>query len=1134
MASTLTELVVKIGADISEFDREVGKLQKGFKPLSDKLQSVGESMTKFVTVPLTLMGGYAFKMSSDFEGAMNRVSALGEITGADLEKLRKQALKLGGDTKFSALEAAEAMGELGAAGFSTTQIYESMPGVLSLAAAGELDVARAAEIAANMMAGFGIEAGQMAGVADVLAKAAAAGTVNVQEMGLTMKYVGPLASAAGLSFEEVAAATVLLSNAGIKGEQAGTSLRGALSALLSPSTKAAEALDRLGIVTTDASGKLLPLESIVEQLGASGATTTDIFTIFGQETASAMQSLVTGGAPALRTMTAELRNADGAAKAMADTMNSGSKGAMEQFMGAVDTLAIAVGDTFRPAVDSLLKSLTKVIDVVTEFVLAHPAISKVGAAFAGLAAATGPVLFGLGKIVEMWPTLLVGAEKVKMAFTALRAGAMAFTTALGPWGLAIGAAAAAGLLLYKNWDKVIAFFKREAPEVLEAFAGAWDEIEKNAKIVWEAVSKTVRWAIDELQDLFDAVVREWDKLWEEHGDAVLALLGAAWRQIVNVISTSLEVVARVIQSVMAAIRGDWSAVWAGLSEIVDTVWDFIKKSVLNAVDVVLLGLGKLLSFIPGLEEKVAAAREHIAGIIDAERVKQSAQQATNAVAQMATDVTVTQQDITKVIAEATGKQASTTEGATSKMKEAYAGMQQSLVSLGHQLEIASEDFDGNAAEARILEKAYTDLRAAGMDPLDARLVSIVAKLEELHTRMSVSSTSVKALGRETLDLEEKMKSVGLVAMDGLKEKTAALTQEVEKSGWEAIKFKNIWTGVVATVKGAFETLKKGGSEALYAIADGFRLAEYTVQSWKNSSADVGQKLQDSLERTIVALDAFVPGLGSALSSILSFMDSIGAGLDDIFKAAFNGIKRLLGFKGKEDRYDNGQTPTQVQDMLSSLAMGYLTGGTSRDDLRSTIYEVIRPLAKNDPGFEKRYKENIEQAIADAVSRFNKGERSDKAIMTRTTAWFEMLALAGYQFLEDGFATKADLRQVLERQFGDLFSDSAFRSFWAANASYIVQEAKQRFDVAQREVPGFSRGGIVNAPLTGMPAVLHGREAILPLDRLPEIMREALSLSAPSVGAGSVTQTIQVILDSRVVAEAVVRDMPDVFRLRGIG
>ena len=292
------------------------------------------------------------------------VQALTGATGTEFEALSNQAKELGKTTMFSATQSANAMSELASAGFTTTEIMDAMPGLLDLAASGNIDLAEAANIASSTLRGFGLEASQSSHVSDVLAEAAARTNAGVTDMGMAMGYIAPVASAMGVSIEETAAAVGLLSNAGIQGSKAGTVLRSALSSLAKPSKEASELMANLGFNAYDTNGKMLPLNKIIANLQESMSGLTDeqkqnaLVTIFGQEALSGMLALIASGPDELNNLTNGFENCDGAAKGMADTMQNNLQGKVTQFKSALEGAGIAIGENLLPALTKIVEKAT--------------------------------------------------------------------------------------------------------------------------------------------------------------------------------------------------------------------------------------------------------------------------------------------------------------------------------------------------------------------------------------------------------------------------------------------------------------------------------------------------------------------------------------------------------------------------------------------------------------------------------------------------------------------------------------------------------------------------------------------------------------------------------------------------------
>lgn len=385
------------GKVVIETDLDSSGIEKGLSKLGRVASTGLKAATVAISGTSVALGGVAtaaVKTGSDFEKQMSRVQAISGATGEDFEKLRDQAIQLGADTSFSASSAAEGMENLAAAGFEVNEITEAMPGLLALAAASGEDLAVSSDIAASAIRGFGLDAEDAAHVADVLAANANKTNSSVSETGEALKYIAPLAQAAGIEFEETAAAIGIMANAGIQGSQAGTTLRAALSRLSKPTSDMQDVMEELGISFYDSEGKM---KSLSEQVGMLRKVTegmTDeqrnnyLVTLYGQEALSGMLALINAGEGSLQELTAAYENSDGAAQAAADTMQDNLAGAMEQLGGSAETLGIvfydSVSDNLKAAAESATDSVNEITEAFQDGGL-DAAIEAAGDEFADLA-----------------------------------------------------------------------------------------------------------------------------------------------------------------------------------------------------------------------------------------------------------------------------------------------------------------------------------------------------------------------------------------------------------------------------------------------------------------------------------------------------------------------------------------------------------------------------------------------------------------------------------------------------------------------------------------------------------------------------------------------------------------------------
>jgi TP901 family phage tail tape measure protein len=497
--------------------------------VGSSMRSTGQTMSTSITLPIVGLGAATVKTAADFEESMDKVSAISGATGTDFENLEKQAKDLGATTKFSASEAAEGMQFLGMAGFDTKEIMAAMPGLLDLAAAGALDLGRAADIASNIMSGFSIDASKAGHVSDVLAKASASANTNVEQLGTAMQYLAPVSNALGWSLEEATSAVMALSDAGLQGEKAGAAFSTSLTRLTSPSKEAAGVMKQLGLEFFDAQGNMKSMPDVIREVekGTKGLTNEQkaaaLSTIFGQEAYKAWAVLLEKGSGALAENTQMLEKADGAAKKMADTMNDNTKGSFKEMLSAMEGLAIELGDVLLPIMN---EGIAKVTEWTRKFADLSPATQKTILGVAGLAAAIGPLLMvtgsiatGLGGLVTLFGTVsgAIGVVTTGAAAATPAVGGLAavITTMTGPVGIAIAGLAALGVgaVLLANEMKKPTFevelFSDKVSESTQKAIGSYMELNDQAT----ASLNNLSWGQKVVtQEMADSIVATFDEM----------------------------------------------------------------------------------------------------------------------------------------------------------------------------------------------------------------------------------------------------------------------------------------------------------------------------------------------------------------------------------------------------------------------------------------------------------------------------------------------------------------------------------------------------------------------------------------------------------------------------------------------
>lgn len=274
------------------------------------------------------------------------LSTLQAVTGAtddQLTKLRATAEDLGATTRFSATQAADGLVFLARAGFTVNESLEAIEGTLKLAQAGELELARAADIASNVLTGFNLAASETARVVDVLALAANSSNTNVEQLGFAMKKVAPVAASMGISIEEASAAVSVLSNAGIQGESAGAGLVQVMSKLISPTQAARKVFRDLGLSLDEINPETVGLGKALETLAARGISTAQAFKAFGIRGGPAF-AVLKAGVKDVSDLTAEYLKAEGTVDRVAEIMDDNLTGALLRVKSAIEAVELAFGN----------------------------------------------------------------------------------------------------------------------------------------------------------------------------------------------------------------------------------------------------------------------------------------------------------------------------------------------------------------------------------------------------------------------------------------------------------------------------------------------------------------------------------------------------------------------------------------------------------------------------------------------------------------------------------------------------------------------------------------------------------------------------------------------------------------------
>lgn len=313
---------------------------------------------------------------ASFESQMSTVQAISQASGTEMARLKALAKQMGIETKFSATEAGQGLEYMAMAGWEVDSMLAGLPGIMNLAAASGEDLGQVSDIVTDSMTAFNLEASRSAEFADVLAQASARSNTDVATMGQTFKYVAPVAGALSFSIQDTATAIGLMANAGIKGEQAGTSLRAMLTRIVKPTAEVASAMERIGLSVTNSDGSMRSLNEIQRDLraGFSGLSESErastAASLAGQEAMSGMLALVNASDEDYEKLSDSIYHAKGAAEEMAGVRMDNLKGDVTLLKSSAEGAGIAIyeglSEPFREGVQTGTEWLNSFTESVEE------------------------------------------------------------------------------------------------------------------------------------------------------------------------------------------------------------------------------------------------------------------------------------------------------------------------------------------------------------------------------------------------------------------------------------------------------------------------------------------------------------------------------------------------------------------------------------------------------------------------------------------------------------------------------------------------------------------------------------------------------------------------------------------------
>ncbi len=539
------------------------------------------------------------EVGQTFDSSMSKVQALSGATADDMKLLEDTAKQYGSTTKFSASEAADALGYMALAGWDAQTSASALGGVLDLAAASGMDLAAASDMVTDYMSAFGMEADKSSYFADLLAYAQANANTTTEGLGEAFKNCAANMNASGQDIETTTSLLSMMANQGLKGSEAGTALTAVMRDMTSKMKDGAIAIGDATVEVMDANGNYRDMTDILKDVedATNGMGDAEkaaaLQSTFTSDSIKGLNLILNAGVGNAADFEEELRNCDGAAKNMSDTMNDNLNGDMTALSSKLEGVQIAMYEKFEPALRDGVKVLDKLLDAV-DFVVDHS--TEFTGALIAMATAVGTYVAyttAMKVMTDGWKALTVVTKAQAAAQAVLNA-----VMSANPIGIIIAAIAALVAAFIYLWNNCEGF--------RDFWIGLWDKITEVAGAAWEAISGFFSGAWDKVKEIWGGITDFFSGLWDGIKEIFSTI--ASWindnifqpiinyfQPVIDFFTTAWEIISQLAAGCWELIKAVWSIVsswfdaniiqpvqnfftnlWNGIKDAASLAWDGIK------------------------------------------------------------------------------------------------------------------------------------------------------------------------------------------------------------------------------------------------------------------------------------------------------------------------------------------------------------------------------------------------------------------------------------------------------------------------------------------------------------------------------------------------------------------------------
>lgn len=540
-----SNLRVNITGDSSKLNSALTSASGKLKSFGSKMQSVGGSLTKSLTLPLVAAGAASVKMAFDFDKSMTQIQSLVGVGAKSVKEMGETAKQMAIDTGKSANEAAEALFFITSAGLRGSQATDTLNASLKAAAVGLGETKTIADLATSAMNGYANENLTATQATDILVASVREGKLEASELAGAMGGVIPIASNMGVGFNEVGAAMAAMSRTGTNAAEGATQLNAILMSIKKPTDQSAQAMLALGtsqeeLTSSLAEKGLMPtLLDLSERLKATGMDASAIFPNI-RALKGVMDLTGSGAADNVKIFDA-LNNTMGATDQAFEKTSKSASFKMTKGLNSMKSALMEVGQVIINTVAPIVEKLGNFFTNLSEkFKALSPITQKIIVAFVGIVAALGPVIAIIGTLLTMAPA--IGA---------------AFTLMMGPIGLIIAGLTAIAFVIYKNWSGIKAALVKLGNYFIELYNNSLP-----VKIAVEAIIMQFKNFLAVGKFVFKSVI----SVFKAFGNAALGYLGGVGDLLMGILTFDLEKIKQGFSGIGDAMKGGFTDAIDGIKE----------------------------------------------------------------------------------------------------------------------------------------------------------------------------------------------------------------------------------------------------------------------------------------------------------------------------------------------------------------------------------------------------------------------------------------------------------------------------------------------------------------------------------------------------------------------------------------